>query len=385
MSTRTLAFPPASVGTVEEIHSGRKVAAAGIVTVDAEQPVRLMLERKHDDVLSTLGVDDIQSLYLWGTATLKSSTIALVGRLTGLVELHAPCKGAWDDHACTVLSGLTELRGLSVLRAYGITDTGFRQLAGLTQLRRLRVEQAKITSSALTVLDGMPQLSSLALHYCRAIDDEGLKVIGRQTGLTWLALDGTAVSDRGMPHLAGLCSLQVLFLTSTAGVTSLGLSHLPRNTPPIQLVGFTEARTPLSQAQCADLRQQHPHLDFGGVRELTPEPTTRDLVRERGRPLAGSTITRDAPLLAIFTTDNCIPCDRMLPVVAELGRQWNHRMSTVHIHSPDHPDIAEALEIRSAPSLVLFASKTRTIRLPGSSVLGQLKAELSPYLGLAVH
>ena len=114
------------------------------------------------------------------------------------------------------------------------------------------------------------------------------------------------------------------------------------------------------------------HLDFGRVWELTTDPSTRDRIREHGKPLGGNAFTADAPLLAMFTTDQCAPCERLLPVVQELARHWHDRMTTVRVHCPDHPELAAALNIQSAPT-------------PGSLVIEDLKAELSAYLGLVAR
>jgi len=380
MGCRALLFPAESVGTVEEIKSGRKQPAAGSVQVDADGPVRLMLERNHAEVLSSLGPDDIQSLYLWGAKSLKTAAISSLGRLTGLVELHAPRKGAWDDQACEVLSQLTGLRSLGVLRAYGVTDQGFLRLRGLTQLQKLRVEQAVITDAALAALGCMPLLASLDLSGCRSLTSEALRHVGDCPDLSWLSLTGVPVGDEGLAHLASNRALRFVDLGST-GVTDEGLRHLPANEPPLRVVSPSGR----SRAQWATLLERYPHLDFGGVRELTTDPSTRQRVREHGTTLAGFSVPDDGPLLAIFTTDNCAPCERMLPVVTALGQHWNDRLATVRVHCPEHPDIAAALDIQSAPTLVLFTAAERTVRFPGSLVLEDLKAELSPYLGFAVR
>lgn len=380
MTTRALTFPDQAVGVVVEITSGREQPAAGRVEVDGSQPVRLRLERDHAAVLASLGPDDLQSLFLNGERSLKPKTIAAVARLSGLRELWASCKGAWDDEALAALSALTDLRSFGILNAYGVTDAGFTQLSALPQLVSLRVQQTRITAEGLAVLEHLPALSALTLSYARQLDDRALPAIGAKTALTWLSLDGTAITDEGMQHLRRLTSLRVLWLGSTA-VTGEGLRHLPANDPPIRLVGV--GNRPRSRAEWAQLQEQHPHLDFGGVRELTADASTRQRVREHGTPLGGYAVPDDGPLLAVFTTDHCAPCERLLPVIEELGRHWHDRLATVQVHSPDHPEIAQALNIMSAPTLILFTGAERTVRLVANPVLEELKAELAPYLGLA--
>lgn len=384
MSTRTLSFPEQAVGSVEEIRSGRTQPAAGSVTVASGEPVRLVLERDHREVLLSLGPDDVQGLALLPYQHhLKAGTISALSHLTGLVELHAVCQGKWDDEACEVLSGLTNLRGLGILRAVGVTDRGFERLAALTELVRLRIEHSRITDGALAALDAMPRLSDVNLGSSRALTGDAVRQIAARPLLSQLFVDGApGVGDDGLAHLSGCRSLRVVGLSNT-GVTVEGLRHLPANDPPIRIMGSPGLK-PWSRADWRTAQERYPHLDFGGIRELTADASIRDRVREHGTPLAGLTADASAPLLAIFTTDSCVPCERMLPIVQELGRQWFERMTTVQVHCPDHPEIAQALSIQSAPTLVLFTGPSRTVRLPGSLVLEELKADLAPYLGLAI-
>ncbi len=102
-------------------------------------------------------------------------------------------------------------------------DTGLNALAGLSQLRELRVVKAPITNA-------------------------GLEAIGRLTSLRTLSLEEMAVTDDGLPQLSGLKDLSNLRLENVIGGSSftdagLELIHqLPRlEELTISGPGFTDA------------------------------------------------------------------------------------------------------------------------------------------------
>ncbi|HLQ47169.1 MAG TPA: hypothetical protein VK137_20665, partial [Planctomycetaceae bacterium] len=102
-------------------------------------------------------------------------------------------------------------------------DAGLNALAGLSQLRELRVVKAPITNA-------------------------GLETIGRLTSLRTLSLEETAATDDGLPQLSGLTELANLRLENVIGGSSftdagLDLIHqLPRlEELTVSGPGFTDA------------------------------------------------------------------------------------------------------------------------------------------------
>ena len=176
-------------------------------------------------------------------------------------------------------------------------------------------------------------------------------------------------------------------MSRPAGSTQVsvdGLRHLPANDPPIHIHSLGRQGQLLSRAGWKEAEARYPHLDFGGTRELTPNPSIRQKIVERGAPLAVWNASVDAPVLAFFTTDGCKPCELALPTVERLARHWQDKLTTVRIHAPLHPDLVDELDVRSAPTMVLFLGKNRTVMLPGVPPdYDQLRAQLSPYLGFA--
>ena len=127
------------------------------------------------------------------------------------------------------LKGLTELRGLSLMRTR-VTDAGLEHLKGLTKLQRLSLMRTRVTDTGLEHLKGLTKLQSLSLRGTQ-ITDAGLKHLTALSGLQELILGGgiaisrTQITDAGLEHLKALSGLQTLGLQGTQ-VTGAGLEHL---------------------------------------------------------------------------------------------------------------------------------------------------------------
>ena len=141
------------------------------------------------------------------------------------------------DAAIEYLAGLRELRELR-LDGMGLTDAGLKHLAGLKQLQRLDVGGSrrgvdltgsnlfgtKITDAGLRHLAGLKQLRELALSYS-GVAGAGLKELSGFEELRELRLTDTKVTDAGPRELVALKRLRVLDLRGTE-VADDGLKHL---------------------------------------------------------------------------------------------------------------------------------------------------------------
>jgi hypothetical protein len=105
-----------------------------------------------------------------------------------------------------------------------VTDAGLEHLKGLTQLKRLYLEDTRVTDAGLKHLRGLTQLEVLELRSAK-VTDAGLEHLKRLTELKDLSLDNTRVTDAGLEHLKGMTQLAGLSLVGTQ-VTNSGLEHL---------------------------------------------------------------------------------------------------------------------------------------------------------------
>jgi hypothetical protein len=109
-----------------------------------------------------------------------------------------------------------------------ISDAGLIQLAGLRQLRNLRLSGLPITDAGLGALRGLPALSDLHLIGTK-IKGPGLAQLKSLPKLASLGLDESEIDDQGLSFLTGPASLQHLDIkrTKIKGPGLAGLTSLP--------------------------------------------------------------------------------------------------------------------------------------------------------------
>jgi WD40 repeat protein len=117
-----------------------------------------------------------------------------------------------------------------------VTDEAVAKLAGLNQLRRLRLSHNrhpdKVTNKSLQVIARLPKLEELEILHA-AVDDEGLKFLKHANRLSRLWLHYTRVSDDGLKHLKDVPSLKTLFISPTL-ISKDGRKELLRDRPKLE-------------------------------------------------------------------------------------------------------------------------------------------------------
>ncbi|HUG90208.1 MAG TPA: protein kinase [Planctomycetaceae bacterium] len=125
--------------------------------------------------------------------------------------------------------GLQNLAGLSQLRSlklYGVrvTDADLEHVGRLDALVHLDLYHAQITDAGLEHIAGLTRLESLSIHHTQ-VSDAGLAELAGLRELQALNLAATDVSDEGLAHLEPMVELRWLQLSRTR-VTDAGLEHL---------------------------------------------------------------------------------------------------------------------------------------------------------------
>ncbi len=107
-----------------------------------------------------------------------------------------------------------------------IADADLKLLAGLKDLRKLRLASTKITGAGLKALGELENLEELDLSFAIAIDDEAVKELAAFKKLKVLSVLNCKVTDAGLKTIAGLDKLEELKAgqnkLTDAGVTALG-------------------------------------------------------------------------------------------------------------------------------------------------------------------
>jgi Leucine-rich repeat (LRR) protein len=117
------------------------------------------------------------------------------------------------------LSGLKNLKGLSLSSYIGLTDADMQHLAGLENLRELYLSSTLITDAGLKHLAALNKLERLTFSDLNDITDSGpdagLKHLAGLTNLKWLSL-GRSSGISNSDHFLGLKSLRYLDISETS-------------------------------------------------------------------------------------------------------------------------------------------------------------------------
>ena len=192
------------------------------------------------------------------------------------------------------LAGLTNLRTLR-LSGDGITDEDVAVLSGLSSLRSLALQGTRITEAALRALPpvehlhvGATDIANLCEHVTRlrslrsldlsqgAISDAGLTCISELAELEMLDLGGTLVSDASMREIARLAQLRDLGLMSTT-LSDAGLAELTRLEHLRVLDVSGTQLTDASVEPLVAMELQHVNLDGTSLSESEQERVKRAL------------------------------------------------------------------------------------------------------------
>ena len=171
-------------------------------------------------------------------ANFVGSGLTYLNELAALPKLHSLALGAtqFKEENLKNLTGLRQLRSLSLESNYATFGSGLRQLAALPELRSVDLSYNWLTEAGTKVLGGLRSLETLVLQNTTPASDrgpvprrpwpDGLADLAGLMNLRTLDLRGNpGVTDEGMSALAPLTRLETLNLQQT-GVTDAGLPRL---------------------------------------------------------------------------------------------------------------------------------------------------------------
>jgi hypothetical protein len=126
-----------------------------------------------------------------------------------------------SDSSLASLANLPALEEISVGR--GVGDAGVQHLAKLQRLKTLDLSDSRCTDKAVQLLVSLPSLENLNLSGTRLTDAGIVKLPGIHR-LKILDISGTAVTDQGIVRLATLPALKTVYLP--AGISDVGFRKL---------------------------------------------------------------------------------------------------------------------------------------------------------------
>lgn len=174
-------------------------------------------------VLSTL--PNIVALYVDDAAEPEAE------RISNLRHLRTLSVGGqqFNDACLEPLSKLTNLISLGLYNT-SVTDQGVARLPFVApQLDYLNLAGAPVTDAVCKELAALTELKRLVLTECR-IGDAGLESLSDLVGLDNVYLNETDITDAGLKHLHRLANLKLLDVSNTQ-ITAVGIAELKAALP----------------------------------------------------------------------------------------------------------------------------------------------------------
>lgn len=203
-------------------------------------------------------VDDYQMKEMLVFPGLQSLTVEGPSITDELAPRIAECRGLTflamrntliSDTGLRQLAGLQSLKVIDLRVSPLVTDAAMEILAGLPELRAVRLIGVNLTDAGVASLLKLPLLSELDVRNCRGVTAQGieqlrgkktlrilklggpqiedpvLEIVATLSGLRGLSLDNCSVTDAGVGNL-GKLPLTDLTLYQSARVTDQGLAML---------------------------------------------------------------------------------------------------------------------------------------------------------------
>ncbi len=91
-------------------------------------------------------------------------------------------------------------------------------------------------------------------------------------------------------------------------------------------------------------------------------------------------INNDKAVLAYFSADWCVFCEKIEPVIGEIERDLGRKVEILRINTDRDKEIAKEFEVDALPILILYKNGNKAWVHVGMVDLKRLRAEVEAYL-----
>lgn len=88
----------------------------------------------------------------------------------------------------------------------------------------------------------------------------------------------------------------------------------------------------------------------------------------------------EVPVLVEFGADWCPPCKMLKPIVDDIARTYQGKLSVGTLDSDIYPEISQEFGVMGLPTLILFHNGAPVQRIVGYTPRDRIEAKLLPYL-----
>lgn len=86
------------------------------------------------------------------------------------------------------------------------------------------------------------------------------------------------------------------------------------------------------------------------------------------------------PVLVDFWAEWCVPCHMVSPIVEEIGRDNDSKLTVAKLNVDDNPDTARRYGVMSIPTLILFKDGEEKARVIGARSKDAILSEIDPHI-----
>jgi thioredoxin 1 len=91
-------------------------------------------------------------------------------------------------------------------------------------------------------------------------------------------------------------------------------------------------------------------------------------------------LASQVPVLVEFGADWCPPCKMLKPIVDDIARRYEGRLTVGVVDSDVYPEIRDRFGVMGLPTLILFHKGSPVQRIVGYTPRERIEAKLLPYL-----